>query len=157
MSSSALAMDPNIQIIPGGYKVLSKKGNKLTLMRKVRHRVHKLSKKVRDAMSAARRRFKIPLLSGAAVAIPGLQAIESANKYGGISNINGLKVGLANLLASYTGFYFDPLGGSKPTWSLWNLMRGAGTLLAVKLTKRFGIFKGVNSMLTQNKIPVALT
>ena len=134
-----------------GRERLVEVGGKVYRTNKGRRR-YKTSAATRKKRAAALRRFKIPVLTTAAVGIPLFTALGRA---GNIGSVSGLKTFGREYLSYYTGVYINEGGGA--TFSFSRLATGVVPLVAVVIARRFGIFKGVNQQLGRMKIPLRLS
>lgn len=137
-------LPPRTRVVVGG-------DGKTYLTGKGRRR-YKQSAATRKKRAAALRRFKIPVLSTAAVGIPLFTALGRA---GSLNSVAGWANFGREYLSYYTGVYIAEGGGA--TFSFSRLATGAVPLLAVVIARRFGIFKGVNQQLGRMKIPLRLS
>lgn len=110
-------------------------------------RRYKTPAAVRKKIAAGARRFKIPILTTAAVAAGTAQPIMM------LLQGNPQEAG-RTLLRNYTGV--DIQDGSA-TFRVQYLLQGVVPLLAVALVRRTGIFKKANTMLAKSKIPFRLS
>jgi len=129
-------------VLPNGKVALQSKGR----------RKYKLSASKRKRIAASLRRFKLPVLTTAAVAYPLFSAVGAA---GGINNVftaNGSKRFGGYLLAAFTGF--DLATGR---WNIRSLQYGLLPVAAVMLINKSGILKPVNQKLARMRIPLRLS
>jgi len=129
-------------VLPRGYKVVE--GTKLVQKSKQRRKQYKTPKAARQKIAAAARRAKIPLLTGGALAIGTIPALQLFAR--GAWNAGGNQ-----LVMNYTGF--STYDGS---FRFRRLGKGLLPLLAIMLVNRTGILKPVNQKLAKMRIPLRL-
>jgi len=144
-----------MKIIPSGYTVRDV-GGKTFLQKKRRSRKrYKLSKKTRDKISRNARKFKLPILTGAALALPAMDAWNDAANNAPKTVQGRVSKFSRRIVANYTGIYLDDTGKVNFNWR--HAAKGLLPLAAVMGAKRLGIFKGANKALASAKIPVRLS
>jgi len=144
-----------MKIIPSGYSVKNVDGKTYLQKRRRSRKRYKLSKKTRDKISRNARKFKLPILTGAALALPAMDAWNDAANNAPKTVQGRVSKFSRRLIANYTGFYLDDLGRVSFNWR--HAAKGLLPLAAVMGAKKIGIFKGANKALGSAKIPVRLS
>jgi len=142
--------------IPPGYRIknVAIDGKPTSvLVAKRRTKKFKLPAKTRKKIAASARKFKVPLLTGTALAIPAVSAYNTSQIYARPEK--KVMAAAAEILASYTGIYALP--DKKIEFRADKLLQGAAPLLGVWALKRSGIFRGANRTLARSRIPVRLS
>jgi len=150
------AIVPNVVKLPKG-KIVAQKGNTFYIQPASRRKKYKLSKKTREKIARAHRRFKLPVLTVGAQAG---WALPAANSLKGLGDaFNGDEVAqrrIANrFISPFTGVVFE--ANWTPKWQPREMLKGLVPNLIVQSVKKFGVFRGVNRTLAQNRIPLRLS
>lgn len=137
--------------LPPNTRIVTQVGNELVLTKKKRSvRRFKTSKKTRDKISRAARKFKIPIITGAAIALPLAIAITEGMKPA--ANSEKVKAFSRNILNSYTGIDIV-----ERNFKLSRMATGTLPLIGAMIARRSGLFKGANRALSRLKVPVSLS
>ena len=116
-------------------------------------RKYKTPLAVRKKQALARKKFKVPVLTTAALAVPIMDAFDAGN---GVVHSLSTKEGFSEfsntLVANFTGF-----APKQRVFSSKRLFVGLGPLLAVWLVKKTGVFKSVNQSLARSRVPIRLS
>lgn len=132
--------------------VIAGDGKPYMQKKKRRRRRYKLSAKRRAQLRTAARRVKVPVLTGAAVGIPVIDALNYSKGRRGMARLNYF---LARLFESFTGVYIDPRG-TGATFRYQGAARGLVPLVVVTVLKRFRLFSGLNRILSRYRLPVTM-
>lgn len=147
-----------LKVIPAGMKVLELPDGSWALQKKTRRRRrYKMSAKQRKKIAAAARRFKIPVLTAAALAPTALAAAQDFQfglQQGGV--IRGLNGALASILASFTGIVYK-IDQNKVEFQPNLMLRGLVPFAGVTLIKKTGILKGAQRQVSRLKLPISLS
>ena len=130
-----------------GYKIIeTTKGPMLQKSKQSRKR-YKTPAKVRRRIAAGIKRFKVPVLTTAALIAGTWQPIQYA--------MNGAwqQAGIM-LLRNYTGVDATP---GNVHFKFRYLLNGLVPLLGVGIVRKTGVFRSVNATLARNKIPLRLS
>jgi len=142
------------QLLPPGKTVRNIGGTNF-LVSKSRSRRFKLPAKTRKKMAASARKFKVPVLTIAAVGVPTALAVEHAGGLtAAISTTSGFKRFGSRMLQFYTGF--NPAANAGSRFNIRDAAVGLGPLAALTFIRRMGLFKGVNQTLARSRVPVRL-
>jgi len=137
--------------IPSNRRVITV-GNKHFLQPiKRRTKRFKTPLKVRKKIAAAARRFKLPILSVAAVGFPIGIAINKVGGIQGLFSAHGIETASASILRSFTGF--DPRTGS---FSWEALGEGLLPATAVFVINKLGVLRPINRALGRTRMPFRL-
>jgi len=142
-----------LKVIPSGYRVIDTPAGTFLQKKTRRTRQYKLSKAKRQALSRASRRFKVPVVTSAAIIVGMHEPVAWLHKHN--YNKTGWR-GFGTLtLRNYTGIWINQEGEVK--FQPKHALKGAGSLFLTYLLRRSGITKPVNRMLTRMRIPITLS
>jgi len=150
-------MPPAIPTIPKGFslKTVAINGAQTTVLvaKQSRRSLFKTPKAVRDKISAASKRIRVPILTVAANALPALDLVSTTFTRGR-SAIGGNKIDQAAIVNTitrpYMGVEFSGTGGVN--FKFERLMGGLIPNLFVLGINRLGLFRSTNQKLGRNKI-----
>ena len=142
------------QIIPADLRIsgTASDGTILLEKKKQRRRRFKTSAKTRARIRTAARKFKLPVLTGAAVALPVIDAIQSAK---GLPDATSkLRQFSKSIVRSYTGLDFTPDGVK---FDFGAALRGWGPLIGIGILKKTPFLRGVQRMVAKLGFPVSFS
>ena len=148
---------PAVMTIPKGktLKEVTVNGVSTTVLvsKQSRRSSFKTPKSVRDKISAASKRIRIPILTVAANALPALDLVSTVFTRGR-SALSGNFVDQAAIVNTITRPYFGiEFGGDRSvTFKFERLLMGLVPNLAVLGINRLGIFRSTNQKLGKNKV-----
>ena len=143
------------RVIPKDKTILETSKGPVLVHKKQRRRRYKTPKAVRQKIAASSRRFKIPILTTAAIGIPFFTALDKA---GGMNNLftrSGMFKFSREMLASYTGVFIE--GGGGVVFAPQLMLRGLVPIAMVAIINRLGILKPANQKLAKTRIPLRLS
>lgn len=137
-------------------------GSKVYLQKKRRSRKrYKLSKKHRDKLSRAAKKFKLPVLTIGANAIPIMNALRvfSRNSLRYIAETPAVQATLFNgVVAPYLGVKITPTGDSFDAhFAPGELLKGLAPNVLLALLKRQRIYQAANRFISKLGLPVGLS
>ena len=148
-------MATKLKTLPAGHKIIETAHGNYIQKQKKRKRTYKMPKAQRQKIAAAARRFKFPILTGAAVGLP---IIISVDKAGGMSNLftrSGMFKFSREMLASYTGVFIE--GGGGVAFVPHLMLRGLVPIAIVAAVNRLGLLKTANQKLAKTRLPLRLS
>ena len=145
----------NTMVLPSNVRV-SQVGTQLILQKVKRSRKKfKMSKAQRQKISAASRKFKLPILTGIAVGPAVLLSAQKAMTRGAV--IEKLQTFAQEMISYYTGATFSNAGAFLG-WDAGRLAVGWGPIVAVGAVKTLakGRVMAINRALSRAQIPANL-
>ncbi len=155
----------SLMVVPPGFRVSTAviDGEPTSVfIAKTHRKKSKVSKKTRDKISAAARRFKVPILSVGANLIPAVQTADWVMKVAlnpAHPPRDKAVTGWNAMMAPYTGIKMTAVGSTeiKPTLALGELGKGLFPNVVVWVVRKTGIFKNINTKLSKSRIPISIS